>query len=215
MNASPWGRVRGMIAVSMCDWPGRVSCVLFSAGCNLRCPTCHNAALAWDWRALPVLEREIVLADLRRRRHWLDGITLSGGEPTLLAGLPDLLADLAGTGLPVKLDSNGTAPEILELILREGLARTVAVDVKGPWELYPELTGESLRSEDARACLDQVFDLARVYAGRIYFRCTKVPRLAPVDLERTRAQVPQELELRFQDFVPPRNDDCESVRPMY
>lgn len=202
-----WERVRGMVPVSLCDWPGRITCVLFTGGCNLRCPTCHNASLAWDWATLPGLDKSAVLADLRRRRRWLDGITLSGGEPTCLAGLDGLLADLAATGLPVKLDSNGSAPHVLERVLSAGLVQAVAVDVKGPWGMYPELTGQAMAADAARAALAEVFALARAHPGKVYFRCTKVPVLAPGDLEATRAQVPGDLPLSFQDYVEPRRRD--------
>lgn len=207
-DTSPvWDRVRGMEPVSLCDWPGRVSCVLFTGGCNLRCPTCHNASLAWSWERLPALDRAAVLADLGRRRRWLDGITVSGGEPTSLDGLEALLADLAGTGLPVKLDSNGSDPGVLARLLADDLVQTLAVDVKGPWRMYPELTGRGMTADAARDCLEQVFDLARRHPGRVYFRCTKVPALSPADLEETRAQVPADQPLSFQAFVPPRRVD--------
>lgn len=206
-TASVWERVRGMVPVSMCDWPGRVSCVLFTSGCNLRCPTCHNGDLAWRWQHLPALDRETVLPDLVRRRRWLDGITLSGGEPTILPDLFALLADLATTGLPVKLDSNGSAPDILARALAENLVHSVAVDVKGPWDRYPDLTGRSMTAEAARGSLEQVFRLARTYPGRLYFRCTRVPMLSAQDLETTRTQVPPDLPLIWQDYVAPKHDE--------
>jgi pyruvate formate lyase activating enzyme len=204
-----------MVPVSLCDWPGKVTCVLFAGGCNLRCPTCHNASLAWNWQTLPALPRETVLADLTKRRRWLDGITLSGGEPTSLRGLDTLLADLVSTGLPVKLDSNGFAPEVLERVLRDELAQCLAIDVKGPWAMYPELTGGKMTAETARACLERIFGLAASHPGRVYFRCTKVPALSQADLDATRAQVPDELPLTFQEFVPPRGaeDVCENLQP--
>jgi len=198
-----WERVRGIVPVSLCDWPGKIVCVLFAGGCNLRCPTCHNPTLAWNWQMLPTLGRDGVLTDLRRRRRWLDGLTLSGGEPTALEGLEELLNDLAAAGLPIKLDTNGSAPAVLERLLRAGLVQTLAVDVKGPWEPYPDLTGQAMAAIDALRRLEQVFELAREFPDRIYFRCTKVPRLSEADLVRTRSQVPSDLPLVFQEFVPP------------
>jgi pyruvate formate lyase activating enzyme len=118
----------------------------------------------------------------------------------------DLLADLGELSLPVKVDSNGSAPDVLEHLLASNLAQTLAVDVKGPWELYPELTG-GMSAARARECLHAVFDLADAYPGRVYFRCTKVPRLSAADLNRTRAQVPEHLPLVFQKFVPPAKNE--------
>ena len=203
-TTSVWDHVRGFEPLSLCDWPGKISCVLFLAGCNLRCPTCHNAKLAWAWHELPKFSRDAVLADLRTRVHWLDGITISGGEPTCTPGLDQLLTDLASLNLPLKLDSNGFAPDVMEQLLRTGLIQTAAVDVKGPWSLYPELTGGRKTAIDAKECLDQIFALAQEFSGQVYFRCTKVPRLTPADLETTRAQVPAALPLIFQEFVNPQ-----------
>lgn len=208
-----WERVRGLVPVSLCDWPGRISCVLFAGGCNLRCPTCHNGDLAWRWQALPVADRNLVLTDLRRRKRWLDGVTLSGGEPTCLTDLTGLLEDLRSADLPIKVDSNGSRPDILEQLLSSDLAHTLAVDVKGPWARYPDLTGDAWPENPARQALTEVFALARRHPGRIYFRCTKVPALSADELEQTRSQVPPELSLIFQDFVPPKTDDysCPQV----
>lgn len=217
-DTSPvWDHVRGMVPVSLCDWPGKVTCVLFTGGCNLRCPTCHNASLAWNWQTLPALPRETVLADLTKRSRWLDGITLSGGEPSILRDIDTLLADLVSTGLPVKLDSNGSSPDVLEQVLRDDLAQCLAVDVKGPWAKYPELTGGRITAETAQSSLERIFELAASHPGRVYFRCTKVPALSPADLEATRTQVPDELSLNFQEFVPPRavEDVCENIQPEF
>lgn len=202
-TSSAWDRVRGIAPVSLCDWPGRVTCVLFAGGCNFHCPTCHNGQLAWAWKSLPVLDRDHILADLRRRRSWLDGLVLSGGEPASGPGLDDLLAELGELSLPVKVDSNGSAPDVLERLLASNLAQTLAVDVKGPWDRYPELTGGGMSAALARECLSAVFDLADAYPGRIYFRCTKVPTLSAADLDQTRTQVPEHLPLLFQEFVSP------------
>jgi pyruvate formate lyase activating enzyme len=102
-------------------------------------------------------------------------------------------------------------------VLREDLAHSIAVDVKGPWSMYPELTGGKMTAQSARNCLERVFGLALSHPGRIYFRCTKVPALSSDDLARTRAQVPEELPLTYQEFVPPRSieDECENLQPEF
>lgn len=199
-----WARVRGQIESSLCDWPGRICSVLFLGGCNFKCPTCHNADMAWAWEGLPRYPRAQVLGDLQRRRKWLDGITITGGEPTCTPELAGLLADLGATGLPIKLDSNGSSPETLRTLLQGGLVHTVAVDIKGPWALYPVLTGQCMSPGEARAALTAVFGISKEFPGRVYFRCTKVPLLTPEDLAVTEAQIPTGETLIFQEFVPPQ-----------
>lgn len=201
-----WARVRGIMPTSMCDWPGKISSVLFLGGCNFRCPTCHNADMAWRWEGLPLLGREDVLAGLRRRARWLDGITITGGEPTCTPGLEDVLADVGAVGLPIKLDSNGSNPSLLEKILKTDLAHTLAIDIKGPWRMYPNLTGGSMAAEKAMETLGEVFSLAKAFPGRVYFRCTRVPALTADDLAEVSRQIPPGETIIFQDFVPPKQN---------
>lgn len=199
-----WAHARGFLASSMSDWPGRISAVLFLGGCNFKCPTCHNAELAWNWRGLPALGREEVLSQLSRKARWLDGITVTGGEPTCTPGIKSLLFDLTGIGLPIKLDSNGSRPDALRTLLAHDVVQTVAVDVKGPWRLYPELTGGSMTAEKAEDSLRAIFGIARDYPGRVYFRCTKVPLLSERNLAETAEQLPAGQSVIFQNYVPPK-----------
>lgn len=123
----------------MLDWPGRVSATAFIAGCNLRCPYCHNPELIGVPRRLE--GQDSLLELVRERRNWLDGVVITGGEPCRDAELPDLLRQLGREGMPVKLDTNGTMPEVLEQILAEGLVSFVALDVKATPERYERATG--------------------------------------------------------------------------
>ena len=202
--AEPWNRLRGIMPTSMCDWPGKISAVLFLGGCNFKCPTCHNASMAWRWEGLPSFFRDDALASLRQRARWLDGITVTGGEPTFTPNLESLLIDLGTVGLPIKLDSNGSSPSILRKVLQDGLVQTIAVDIKGPWRLYPELTGGSMTAEKAMESLDVVFGLATDFPGQVYFRCTRVPLLTEADLKEVSSLVPAGETLIFQDFVAPK-----------
>lgn len=210
MVSPAWTFVRGLEPVSFCDWPGKVTCVLFTGGCNFHCPTCHNATMAWCHETLSPVDRDVILTDLRRRSKWLDGVTVTGGEPTCVEGLEDILVDLAGSGLPLKLDSNGSRPDLLQKLLADNLVHTLAVDVKGPWRMYPELTGGSMPAETARENLGQIFELSKSYPGRVYFRCTKVPRLGSGELAEVRQQVPLASSVIFQEYVPPKPGDVFS-----
>jgi pyruvate formate lyase activating enzyme len=124
----PTERFAGWIGAGMLDWPGKVAATVFLAGCSLRCPYCHNPALlsvggaGGDWAGFA--------AHARERRSWLDGVVVTGGEPTEDPDLFALLAELSELGYGVKLDTNGTRPDVLEAVLRDRLVEYVALDVK-------------------------------------------------------------------------------------
>jgi len=129
-------------SLSLLDYPGGVSAVVWTVGCNLRCPFCYNAELVLPELArLPRLSEEEVLGRLRERGGFLDGLVVTGGEPTLHLDLPDFLREVKALGFRVKLDTNGTRPDVLARLLREGLLDYVALDVKAPFARYPEFTG--------------------------------------------------------------------------
>lgn len=138
----------------MIDWPGRVSATLFLSGCSLRCPYCHNAALQRphagdvDWNA--------VVAHLRSKRSWLDGVVVTGGEPTEDPDLPSLLAALAEEDMPVKLDTNGSRPGVLRALLAEGLVEYVALDVKAKPESYDAATGGVIGWDGPAECIEML-----------------------------------------------------------
>jgi pyruvate formate lyase activating enzyme len=121
--------IGGLQKVSMIDYPGRLSAVVFLNGCNFHCPYCHNPELARSEIDQPVPESD-VLAYLEARRGLLDGVVVTGGEPTLQKGLPDLCRDVQALGYAVKLDTNGSVPEVLQILIREKLIDYVAMDVK-------------------------------------------------------------------------------------
>ncbi|WP_461209012.1 anaerobic ribonucleoside-triphosphate reductase activating protein [Desulfocurvus sp. DL9XJH121] len=210
---SAWNNVRGIERMSLCDWPGRASCVLFVGGCNLHCPTCHNGGMAWRPARYPVVPRERVLSYLERRKIWLDGITVTGGEPSIVGDIAGLLADLGRVGLPIKMDSNGMRPDVLESILNAGLVQVFAVDVKGPWDKYPALTGDAVSAEEARKAMEGVFALAERRPESFYFRTTKVPLLTAEDLDAVRASLPAGFSLTEQTYVPPGRSQHAKTDP--
>jgi pyruvate formate lyase activating enzyme len=199
----PWFFLRGVQQVSFCDWPERITCVLFLGGCNLACPTCHNWQLAKTYWELPVVPWELVFSHLLNRQGWLDGVVISGGEPTCCPGLTSLLQEITATGLEIKLDTNGLNPTIIRDLLIRDLVQLFAVDVKGPWHKYPLLTGNKCSTKQARGSLEQIFALAREYPERFYFRLTMVPSLQTKDIEETKSYLPSGFDLHLQDYVPP------------
>lgn len=212
-----WDNVRGLERLSLCDWPGRPCAVLFLGGCNLLCPTCHNPELAWHMDRLPAAPAVQIKALLAGRRKWLDGLVVTGGEPTLAPGLPELLLELGELGLPIKLDTNGMRPEVVEDILDFGLVSLVAVDVKGPFDMYPALTGGAALASDAAVNLTRLFSLASRRPHSFLFRLTKVPALEDADVADVRACLPRGFDLSIQQYQAPRRTyalaDHETGRP--
>ena len=131
--------IGGFQKMTMLDYPGRIACILFTHGCNLRCPFCHNATLVTEGYD-PVSEEEI-LCYIRKRRGVLDGVVVSGGEPLLQPDAIPFLRRLAAEGLPIKLDTNGSFPDRLRTVVSEGLVDYVAMDIKNAKEKYPLTTG--------------------------------------------------------------------------
>ena len=142
-------RIAGLQKLTLLDYPGKVACTVFTAGCNFRCPFCQNASLVLPERfGQPIAEEEL-LTFLRRRQGVLDGVAITGGEPMLHADLPDLLRKIKDLGFLVKLDSNGSFPDRLEAVIDEGLVDYVAMDIKNAPDRYAETVG--LRALDLTA----------------------------------------------------------------
>ena len=126
----------GLQKLSMVDYPGKLAATVFTGGCNLRCPFCHNALLVTRLNESPRLDTDEVLAFLRSRRSLLDAVVLSGGEPLLQPGAADFLATVKDMGYLVKLDTNGCYPDALEEILSKKFVDYVAMDIKNSREKY-------------------------------------------------------------------------------
>lgn len=131
--------IKGFQGTSLLDFPGRIASLVFFGGCNLTCPYCHNPSLVLDPDQHPDIPAAALLEDIRERRSFIDGVVVTGGEPTLDAGLLPFLREVKGLGLLVKLDTNGLMPAVLEKALAEKLVDYVALDLKtAPWR-YGEL----------------------------------------------------------------------------
>ena len=134
-------RILGLQKLSLLDFPGKVAATVFTGGCNLRCPFCHNAPLVLPGRGTSALDAGGVLDFLASRRGLLDGMVLSGGEPLLQPDAADFLAEVKAMGFAVKLDTNGCHPDALADILDRRLADYVAMDIKNSLEKYPWTVG--------------------------------------------------------------------------
>ena len=147
-------RIGGLQKVSMIDYPGLLSAVIFLSGCNFRCPYCHNPGLARG-ETDPQLGAREVLAYLDARRGLLEGVVISGGEPTLQTGLPAFCRALKNRGYAVKLDTNGSFPDVIDALVAAGLVDYVAMDVKTDPDRYapalcPQDPGSAIKSSIRR-----------------------------------------------------------------
>ena len=133
-------RIVGLQKLTLLDFPGKVACTVFLGGCNFRCPFCHNGQLL-GFDGAEVMSREDFFAFLQGRSGLLDGVCVTGGEPTLSAGLPDFLGKIKALGFAVKLDTNGSRPEVLRALLQKGLVDYVAMDVKNSPTAYAATVG--------------------------------------------------------------------------
>ena len=148
-------KIHGLQKMTLLDFPGRVACTVFLGGCDFRCPYCHNFELV-DGSAPAIMEEGELFAFLEKRRGLLDGVAITGGEPTLRPDLPELMRRIRDMGYAVKLDTNGGHPDRLRAILEEGLADYVSMDIKNSPEKYAATCGlepsTSGRFAKARRC---------------------------------------------------------------
>ena len=132
--------IAGLQKMTLLDFPGKVACTVFLAGCNYRCPFCHNAEL-FDGKPEAVMSTDAFLQFLKKRQGLLEGVCVSGGEPTGDPHLEQLLTHVKALGFAVKLDTNGSRPAVLKTLLEKGLVDYVAVDAKNSPEKYPQTVG--------------------------------------------------------------------------
>ncbi len=135
-------KIYGLQKLTLLDFPGKTACTLFTAGCQLRCPFCHNAALAFGGPGQP-LEEEEILHFLQKRQGLLDGVCITGGEPLLSPDLPAFLSRVRDLGFSIKLDTNGFSPDRLASLLEQGLVDYVAMDIKSSPQGYAKACGLS------------------------------------------------------------------------
>jgi pyruvate formate lyase activating enzyme len=165
--------IKGIEKLSVIDYPGKMCSIVFLPDCNFRCPYCQNPDLINRPHKLPDISEEEIFDFLKDRRKWIDGICITGGEPCLHKGLPEFIKKVKGEGFLVKLDTNGSNPEMIEGLVREGLLDYIAMDIKAPLEGY----GEVARAEINKGKIQKSVDFIMNSGVEYEFRITVVPRL--------------------------------------
>ncbi|MDU6266400.1 MAG: anaerobic ribonucleoside-triphosphate reductase activating protein [Anaerocolumna aminovalerica] len=128
--------IHGFNKTTLLDYPGHLASTIFLGGCNFRCPFCHNSSLVLNPAGQPTISEEEVFETLNKRKGVLEGVCITGGEPTLYSGLPQFIDEIKNMGLKVKLDTNGQNPKILKDLIAKGSIDYVAMDIKNSKEKY-------------------------------------------------------------------------------
>jgi len=167
--------IKGFLETSFLDWPGKICSVFFLPGCNFRCPYCHNHPLVFHPGQFTSISLKEILQRLHSFKGWVDGVCLTGGEPTLHADLPLLIREIKEMELLVKLDTNGSNPEMLEKLIDQREVDFIAMDVKAPLDpfSYRRSTGLSIDL----ALVSKSIEILKRGKVEYQFRMTVVPQL--------------------------------------
>jgi len=194
--------IGGLQKVSLVDYPGHISATLFLQGCNFRCPFCHNPELVNPELFQRPLPEEELWTFLRNRVGKLDGVAITGGEPTMHKDLPDIMRRIKGMGLLVKLDTNGSHPDMLEQIIGLRCVDYIAMDLKAPLERYAELTGVRVDSAAIQRSIRLIMGSSIAYE----FRTTVVRSLlAPDEILAIGRMIAGGRRYALQRFVPSKH----------
>ena len=151
--------IGGIQKNSLIDYPEKISCVVFLAGCNFTCPYCHNPDLVrWKSSNKPLFDENKICAFLESRKGFLDGVVISGGEPTLNEGLPLFLERIKRLGYSVKLDTNGTRPRMVRHLINNGLVDYIAMDIKADPLAYPRYIDRNYNPQSILTSIEIIRD---------------------------------------------------------
>jgi pyruvate formate lyase activating enzyme len=208
-------QVKGFLETSFLDWPGKLTAVLFLPGCNFRCPYCHNHPLVIHPESLETIPLNAILRRLKRLKGWVDGVCVTGGEPTLSPNLPLLLERIKAEGWAIKVDTNGSFPDRINDLMERNLVDCVAMDIKAPLDSrsYSQCAGVPV---DLPAIRESIAMLANGVIDYT-FRMTVVPALLTEEqIYEAAFQLMGMRGLLLQDFNPssPLNPELRGVKPV-
>ncbi len=207
--------IKSVIECSFVDWPGNICMTLFLGGCNFRCPYCHNRYIVINSEAIPNIKWDYIRTKIKRGSPFLDGICISGGEPTIYPDLIDLIIKIKKMGLAIKLDTNGTNPSLLSKMINLHLLDYVSMDVKAPLDMsnYRRATGIynvpiNLIKESISLLKNSDIDYE--------FRTTVVPGIHDnKDIEKMSVELKGASHWRIQNFRPTKElpSPWKDIRP--
>lgn len=149
-------QIAGFIKTSLIEWPGKISSVIFTLGCNFRCPFCHNADLvdSLKFKKETLLTEEKVLSELKSRKDWNEAVVVTGGEPTLQKDLKEFLSKIKKIGFKIMLQTNGTNPLVVKDLLKKKLVDYFSMDLKGDLDSYEKYVNCQSQKENIKNNLE-------------------------------------------------------------
>jgi pyruvate formate lyase activating enzyme len=201
--------IGGLQKFSLIDYPGKTCAIIFTRGCNFRCRYCHNPELVIPQKYTPEIPLSQIYDFLQSRRNKLDAVSITGGEPTLHLDLIEMIKKIKKMGYLVKLDSQGSRPEILEIIISNIMVDYFAMDVKAPLEDYSKIMGWQVSPEKLKRSINLIMNSGIEYE----FRTTIVRSLTSKDDLRKIAQTIKGAEKYYlQRFIPTKLNDPSLIK---
>ena len=195
--------IKGFVKNSLIEWEGKIVAIVFLSQCNLRCQFCHSPHLVTNPSELETIHEKDILENVSKNREWLDGVVISGGEPTMWKDLGRFLELFRNLGMKIKLDTNGTYPEVLEKLFNQGLIDYFAMDIKAPLEKekYDTVTGIDCDIEKVKRSVNFIMNCGAEYE----FRTTVCPAFLDkgdiIDIARTIKGADKYILQNFRPFI--------------
>ena len=171
--------IKGVQKVSLIDYPGKISSIVFLNKCNMRCPYCHNPELVFSNDAegeFPDIPVEEFMGFLDKKKKWIDGVCITGGEPTLHNGIIEFMKNIKEKGLSVKLDTNGTNPKVIEEAIKQKVVDFIAMDIKNSLEKYEQTANMKVNTENIVKSIKIIIDAGNKGLIDYEFRTTILPK---------------------------------------
>lgn len=195
--------ISGMKKLTLVDYPGQVACIIFTQGCNFRCPFCHNSSLVKSMNSLNELNEEVIFDYLDKRKGLIDGICISGGEPLLQKDIDLFITKIKNRGFKVKLDTNGSKPDVLKRLLDKNLLDYVAMDVKNTFLKY----NNTIDKDIDISCIKESIGVLKRSSIDFEFRTTIVKELHDIkDIEMILEYLGSDVKYYIQNYR-----DCDTV----
>lgn len=208
--------IKGLVESSFTDWKGKISAVIYLGGCNLRCPWCHTTDLVESPEKITTIPWSTVRNFLERSKTYVDAVVISGGEPTIHEDLPELCRKIKSAGFPIKLDTNGTNPEMIERLIKEKLVDYITMDIKHQLDTEKYSRAIGLESDEFLKKIRKTLNILRLSDLPHEFKTTVVPNIhALEDVRNITRALGMCKTYVIQPYLPREtlNPKCSNMKP--